>query len=197
MLAGEEILQGTGEAHLNARHADIDHDGANDIITPTFVAFQRNGSFPKNQQTPLPSFDGALADIWGSEIYLLQKDRITALRWAKSEWQQTLSQPMSWAAPVMETFPSPKFADNSPRRLSFEDGRFLFDLNGDNKPEIIRVAADGVHVYAKKGLFFEETAVWRVLPPPEVMAFPSKIWPDSDREIELPPKNPWKHTSRK
>ena len=82
------------------RCADIDGDGANDILTPSGVAFQRDGQFPKTQQTPFPSLgEWPRADVWGSEIYVLLPDRIEVLRWSQSDWQRTLSQPITWKNP--------------------------------------------------------------------------------------------------
>ena len=177
MTAPEQI-------ELATRVADMDGDGAKDIITTRAVAFQRNGQFPKGQQTPLPIYEELpVADVWNNEIYVLLRDRIDVLRWSSSEWQKTLSQPMAWARSVNEARISAnaRFKKNS---IWFE--RFLCDLNGDGKPEIVRTAADGIHVFARKDLYFEEAAVWNVLPPMIAQVPARPLWPADARAVELP-----------
>ena len=168
----------------HTRCADLDGDGANDIITPTTAAFQRNGQFPKAQQTPLPHFGGiAYIDVWGNEIYVLMPDRIEVLRWAASEWQRTLSQPIDWGSAVKSEYfvPAPEETPSAPR---FE--RFLCDVDGRGGPEIVRAADDGIHVLAKKDLFYAEGAVWKIVPPLRAYIVRSPLWPPAARRVEAP-----------
>ena len=169
---------------ISARCADIDGDGENDIVTPRAVAFQRDGLFPKAQQTPLPAFgETPIADVWGNEIFVLLRERIEVMRWSNSEWQKTLSQPMTWGPVVNESHPASGIRAKS-TNYWFE--HFLCDLNADKKPEIVRAAADGIHVYARKDLYYEEVAVWRILPRMEVNIPARPLWPPQARSVELP-----------
>lgn len=166
------------------RYADLDGDGANDIVTKTTAAFQRNGQFPKAQQTPLPRPNGlALADLWDNGIYVLTRDRIEVLRWSNAEWQRTLSQPIEWGQPVIDaSFTSEPSNDGGSYLL--ED--FLVDIDGDSTPEIVQPASDGVHVFAKGGLFYDESAIWRILPRPVAYVPPQTLWPKSARHLDIP-----------
>jgi hypothetical protein len=166
------------------RCADLDGDGPNDIITPTAAAFQRNGQFPKAQQTPLPHFDGlAYMDVWDNEIYVLMRDRIEVLRWSKSEWQRTLSQPIDWGDAVRRAC----FGSDPPAKSSaplFE--HFLCNVDGSRSPEIVRVAVDGIHVFSKKDLFYAEAAVWQIVPPLRAYVPRGTLWPSAARRIKVP-----------
>lgn len=167
------------------RCADVDGDGAKDILTPSGVAFQRDGQFPKTQQTPFPSLgEFPRADVWGNEIYVLLQDRIEVLRWSQGDWQRTLSQPITWEGPSIQA--SRRVAATATEhRLQFT--RFLYDIDGDNKPEIIVVSSDGLRVYTKGNLFYEEKALWPVLPPLQPMISAQAIWPPNERVLEAPP----------
>ncbi|HRI87021.1 MAG TPA: VCBS repeat-containing protein [Candidatus Hydrogenedentes bacterium] len=164
---------------VNSRYADMDGDGENDIITPTSVAFQRAGSFPRAQQTPLPKLGAdAIADVWKNEIFVLTPERIEVLRWSDSGWQRTLSQPMTWPADHEGT--------NSSENETMKFERFLRDLDGDDRPEVVRTAPDGVHVYSRRDLFYEPSAVWPVFQRPVAGITTTALWPASQRAIALP-----------
>lgn len=167
------------------RCADIDGDGAKDILTPNGVAFQRDGQFPKTQQTPFPSLgERSRADVWGNEIYVLLQDRIEVLRWSQGDWQRTLSQPITWSNP---SYQASKRDAAMPSQQRPQFTRFLYDIDGDGKPEIVVVSSDGLRVYAKGNLFYEEKAIWPVLPPLQPMFSSQVIWPPNSRTLEVPP----------
>lgn len=169
-----------GEYTATWRCADIDRDGATDIVTPVNTAFQRDNQFPKAQQAPFPDFgESPLADVWGGEIYLLLRERVEVLRWADGVWQRTLSQPMAWPANL-----SGPADDRAARALRFE--RFLVDLNGDKRPEILRLAPDGVHIFAKPELFYEAASVWNVMPPANTVSGVHALWPETARTPAAP-----------
>ena len=166
------------------RCADIDGDGAKDILTANGVAFQRDGQFPKTQQTPFPNLgEYPRADVWGSEIYVLLKDRIEVLRWAQNDWQRTLSQPIAWTNPPKHTTAAVEVLNNK-QQLQFS--RFLYDVDSDTKPEIVLISSDGLRVYAKGNLFYEEKALWPVLPRMQPMFSAQTIWPSGERAVEVP-----------
>ncbi|MDZ4860606.1 MAG: VCBS repeat-containing protein [Candidatus Hydrogenedentes bacterium] len=170
-----------GSGLLNTRHADLDGDGANDIITPLVAAFQRSGNFPKSEQTPLPVLGARpIGDVWEDELYVLLDNRIEVVRWFEPEWQRTLSQPIEWPAA------SGQNADLSANSNAIRFERFLRDLDGDGKPEIIRSAQDGLHIYAKADLFYELRTVWRVFQRPLARALPNELWPAEAREVRAP-----------
>lgn len=166
------------------RCADIDGDGEKDILTPNGVAFQRDGQFPKTQQTPFPNLgESPRADVWGNEIYVLLKDRIEVLRWAQNDWQRTLSQPITWTNPSISAY-SRDQAESDQQRPRFT--RFLYDIDNNDKPEIVLVSSDGLRVYAKGNLFYEEKALWPVLPRMQPLFTSQVIWPPAERALEVP-----------
>jgi hypothetical protein len=166
------------------RCADIDGDGAKDILTPNGVAFQRDGQFPKTQQTPFPSLgERSRADVWGNEIYVLLQDRIEVLRWSQGDWQRTLSQPITWNNPPgTPEWHQRGLAGNRPPNFT----RFLYDIDVDGKPEIVVASADGLRVYAKGNLFYEEKALWPVLPRLKPVFLAQTVWPATARGLEMP-----------
>ncbi len=166
------------------RCADLDGDGAKDILTPTGVAFQRDGQFPKTQQTPFPNVgDSPRADVWKNEIFVQLKDRIEVLRWAQGDWQRTLSQPIAWTNPA-------RLKDSDigerPQRGQYQFERFLHDIDNDGKPEIVVISTDGLRVYSKGDLFYEEKALWPVFPTMQPHVSSQVIWPTSSRIVEAP-----------
>lgn len=186
-IDGLAVLDSTSHDHIRARTwrcADIDGDGAKDILTPNGLAFQRDGQFPKTQQTPFPSLgENPRADVWGSEIYVLLKDRIEVLRWSQSDWQRTLSQPITWAnLPATSERHQKRQGGSQPPKFT----RFLNDIDGDGKPEIVVFSKDGLRVYAKGNLFYEEVALWPVLPQVRPVFLGQTIWPESERKLEMP-----------
>jgi len=88
------------------RHADLDGNGEPDLLLPTSVAFQRDGSFSRAGQTRLPAFiEVPKCDVWDSHLYFLFSDRMEVVRWAESGWQAILSQPVVWPVPLNEKSP--------------------------------------------------------------------------------------------
>jgi hypothetical protein len=166
------------------RCADMDGDGAKDILTPGGVAFQRNGVFPRTDQTPFPKLgEMPRADVWKNEVIVLLPDRIESLRWSQGEWQRTLSQPIAWANSELR----PSDEASAPAEMQrFQFDRFLHDINDDGKPEIILVSKDGLRVYARGSLFYEEKTLWPVFPKMQPLITEQTIWPANARTVEIP-----------
>lgn len=174
----------TNELWIGSRAADIDGDGLNDLLTDEFVAFQRDGSFPKTQQVAWPSLgDWAWADVWGNEVFVLLRDRIEVFRWAQGEWQRTLSQPIAWNTPARSTA---QRGLRPPGRPALHFTQFLHDVNNDGAPEIVQPGRDGLHVYVKEKLFYEEKAVWPVLPAMRPLVSAQTLWPENKRAVAAP-----------
>lgn len=172
------------------RLADLDGNGESDLVLPLTVAFQRDGSFSKSGQTRLPAFSEApQCDIWGNLLYFLFPDRMEVVRWTETGWQAILSQPVAWPAPLNEKMPD---APEEGRSYPVQFDRFLYDLDQDEQPEIVRAALDAVHVFAKKDLFYEQAARWDIYPPNRIRpSAPSNLWPAGVRVLVPPSESMW------
>ncbi|MFA6243845.1 MAG: VCBS repeat-containing protein [Candidatus Hydrogenedentales bacterium] len=173
----------SGQRDSNFLRADFDGDGTLDLLLPTYLAFQRGGGFSKTQTAPIPDFgESPHCDLWGRDIYLCLSDRIEIIRWDGTQWRRILSQQLIWPRDCrFKTF-STTFDFEDPKALRFH--KFLQDLDGDGKPEIIVPARDAVHVYRQGELFFEDAAQWSVYPAKKVQTFEMEpIWPPRNRII--------------
>lgn len=172
------------------RLADLDGNGEPDLILSASVAFQREKSFSKANQTRLPDVhEVPKCDVWDNLLYFLFSDRMEVIRWIESGWQAILSQPVVWPVPLNERFPDEPI-DGTRYGVVFD--QFLFDLNHDGQPEIVRAARDAVYVFAKKGLFYEQAARWDIYPPHRT--FPSAtayLWPAGARVLVPPSESMW------
>ncbi len=163
--------------------ADFDGDGTLDLLLPMYLAFQRSGGFSKSQIAPIPDFgESPHCDLWGRDLYLCLSDRIELIRWDGVQWRRILSQQLIWPPDCrFKTF-STTSDNESPKALRFH--KFLQDLDGDGKPEIIVPARDAVHVFRQGELFFEDAAQWDVYPSKKVQESEMEpIWPPRNRTI--------------
>lgn len=171
---------------LNVRQADVDGDGALDLLFPREVSFQREGLFPRDARIPLPALPSRpFLDTWGQDVYLRFGDRIRIDRWEGAAWQTVLDQAIAWPETDVA------MASSAPIQGSLGPAawiaRFLHDLDGDGVPEIVVTAPDGIHVYSRKDGRFNESGVLNVLPPLacSVTARP-RLWPVARRLLEFP-----------
>ncbi|MCL4691116.1 MAG: hypothetical protein KJ060_01185, partial [Candidatus Hydrogenedentes bacterium] len=64
--------------------------------------------------------------------------------------------------------------------------RFLYDLDGDGRPEIVLPSENGLAVFARKGPFFAPAGVLRYNAQPAVRPVDALLWPETRRRIALP-----------
>ncbi|MCC6699605.1 MAG: VCBS repeat-containing protein [Candidatus Hydrogenedentes bacterium] len=180
----EPAPYGTPEKGKGFRLGDFNGDGASDVITKDTLLFQIDGGFPRRGQRPLPNFGGrAAGDVWGLDLYFLLADRLEVVRWSNDTWQRVLSQEMVWPRAGLITQLS-----SSPEENSISFATFLFDLDGQGAPEIILPGEDGVHVYRRKGPFFEPAGTLLAAVPPLTLANADNValWP-KERRVLAPP----------
>ncbi|MCP4640720.1 MAG: VCBS repeat-containing protein [bacterium] len=178
----------TGRASGNFRPADLDGDGAADVVLPREVAFQRDGAYARANAIALPADDihtESECDIWGNQIFLRSPGRLAILTFEAGEWRHILRQDITW--------PDDGQAGRVPDvRQSDETGglrfvRFLHDLDGDGTPELVVASPAGLHVLDRAAEFYEEVARLDIFPPMEFSHAPSqKLWPPAAREPGLP-----------
>jgi hypothetical protein len=165
---------------------DVDGDGATDILLTTEVVFQRDGAFRDENRQPLPDFGtSTILQVWNRDIYFRSTTRLEVIRWDDSTWKRILSQEIAWpASGDIDAGDGPQEAG---RAAVNKFGGYLHDLDGDGNPEIAVPGPDGVHIFLRKGPFFELAGVLGIYPPlrlePRIGA---ALWPESDRVIEPP-----------
>jgi hypothetical protein len=179
----------TGEPVLNFRQADLDGDGLIDLLFNDQAAFQRQGGFPPEARKPLPAFpEPPLLDVWDGLLYARSKDRLMTYRWAEQGWVVVLDQALSWP----ESSEIPGMDRIAPGiQPSARLQRFLYDLDGDNIPEIIAVNEEGIHLYRARlqdgRTEYAKAGCLRVFPPLELAHPPeARLWPQEERRIFFP-----------
>ncbi|GMV91368.1 MAG: hypothetical protein AMXMBFR82_11460 [Candidatus Hydrogenedentota bacterium] len=167
------------------RYVDLDRDGLNDILTRESLVPQVDGRFANDRVHPLPTFEGrGAADIWEGELYVRFASALSVLRWKDGKWERILQQEIAFPP---ET-PTGMGDDRDPAVQSplhhFE--RFLYDLDGDDRPEIVLPSENGLAVFARKGPFFAPAGVLRYNAQPAVLPMDALLWPEARRRIALP-----------
>ena len=179
----EEVRPLSGAVLTNFRVADLDHDGARDLLLPNEVWFQRDRRFTPDARAPMPGRDQrAFCDTWKGVIYLRFAGKFQIIQWENGQWSTVLDQEVSWPMPGAQA--DTEFPPES-TGVRFE--RFLYDLDGDGTPEVIAAAEDGLYVYRRNGNGYGEAARLDVLPPLS-LAHPARrqLWPPEAREIVTP-----------
>lgn len=169
----------TGKPITNFIHADLNSDGLPDLVLPGGVLFQKDGGYPKGHRVPLPDLGGAIeADVFGDALYYRTPNHLAVYRFTDGIWRTHIEQPLSW--PGAATAP-PK----SGTGLAFR--RFVYDVDGDNIPELVDLDGAGIHLYRLREGRYETAGVLDVLP--AMTLSPSTthdIWPADVRRIVLP-----------
>lgn len=202
LLAGglsweEDAIAGlwSGEAHrlsgsmqTNFRHADIDGDGAPDLVLPDKVLVQRGGRFPAEAGQPIPgAASSPLADVWDDALYLLHRDGAVVCVWENGELKEGRRYGAAWP----QSFLSAEFDGlDSGGRGAARRRRYLIDLNGDGAPEIVAPVQLGVAVFGFSDGAVVERGRLDVFPPARVTLPPDRpLWPAAERAVALPSRH--------
>ncbi|HNR33348.1 MAG TPA: VCBS repeat-containing protein [Candidatus Hydrogenedentes bacterium] len=175
----------TAAASLNCVQADLDGDGAADLVFPREVAFQRGGGFPREARVSLPdSGEQAFLDVWRGELYLFFAEHLSVMRRRGDEWQSVLSQTIAWPATEAGVLPL-----RGPGRAAALRQRRLHDFDGDGVPEIVVTNPQGVHVFRHNGKQYVPAGLLEVLP--QLALQPgqeARVWPPETRRLAFPPR---------
>lgn len=174
----------TGQAVANLRYADIDGNGAQDLLLPTHVVFQRDGLLETQNPLPMPGIDqGPACDIWNNLIFLRFEKRLETMVCEDRGWRTQLTQNIDWPGSSMPD----GMRGSSASGPGVHFARFLNDFDRDGVPEIAVPSVDGLHVYRKVGDRYESIAVLDVFPAPRTMASGHQaLWPTEERTLVLP-----------
>ena len=172
----------TGQPTTNYLLADLDGDGARDLVLPEYVSLQEQGRFPESRRVPLPPCDGAMeADLYEGKLYYRGRSKLQIHSWGNNRWnlelEQALDRPGDYISfsPVGQDGGIPVFR------------RFTCDLDGDQVPELVDLDADGIHLYRRESSRYEAAGLLAVFPTTVVnRSGPQTIWPPSERQLVLP-----------
>lgn len=172
----------TGRPATNFLHADMNGDGALDLLLPGYLNLQEAGRYPESTRFRLPPCDGAVeADIFGSCLYYREAAGLTVYSWAKGAWHQDLHQSLEWPcddlafSPMGDKDTAPVFR------------RFTYDVDRDGIPELVGLDAEGIHLYRRAGKEYESAGALTVFPTTVInRAGHQAIWPPEKRQVVLP-----------
>ena len=173
----------TAARSVNYLHADLDGDGAADLVMANAVYFQRNQRFPLTARVMLPeAVENASLDVWGATLYLKDAAAIRMITWANGAWETVLH------APLPETGSTgASESSRGLRRAAPELFRFLYDLDDDGIPEVVEPTTEGLRVLRLDGGTCRLAGLLRVLPPLRIAGAPAPtLWPEARRRIRMP-----------
>ncbi len=171
---------------VNFRQADLNTDGALDLVFAKEVLFQKDGQFPPELSTPLPKFPSpTLIDLWDNTVFACSGDTLSAYRWEEQKWTCTLEQKLE--QPIQESPCDAAPAGDTDRPFTSVFQRILYDIDNDNVPEIVSVNASGLHLFTKKNGAYVLTRNIDLLPPLAMQEVPEQpLWPPAARRIGIP-----------
>lgn len=172
----------TGGVTTNFRHADLDGDGAPDLVLPDSVCFQRDGSFLRENRAPIPhAGDSPRCDLWPGQLFLWLDGRLTVVERHEDNWRTVLEHDLEWPG---SDPPGPLPGAENPG-VCFQ--RFLEDLDEDGVPELVAPSPEGIHVFASNDGRYAETICLDVFPPLSFSGMSRQpLWPPEQRTVLLP-----------
>jgi len=120
-----------GLARVNAVAADLDRDGAPDLLLPGGLWMQKDGTFPRTAMLPLPDdVRQASVHIELGRLYVYAHPRLTCYSFVAQRWQA------DWEASI-ELEPNAHPADTA----------LFHDLDKDGKAELILPLEESLRVF--------------------------------------------------
>ncbi|HNY85694.1 MAG TPA: VCBS repeat-containing protein [Candidatus Hydrogenedentes bacterium] len=161
----------SGEPLTNYRPADLDGDGAPELVFADGVWFQRGGWFPGEGRVSLPEkLAGKTLDVFGGDLYGVGGGRLVAARWTGEAFEVLLDQPL-----------------DTPMDDRGGVSRFLHDLDGDGTPEMVCAEERGLQVFARRGDEYRPAGLLEVYPDLSLEEPPaSMLWPKPRRQLTFP-----------
>jgi hypothetical protein len=155
--------------------ADFNQDGKPDLLFPDAVCFQRDGGFPKEGRVELPDIPesartalppGLFCDAWKDSLFYCTSRTLHEFKWKDGAWNLFFEQKLEFEGvfPKDEELVSPDYITGV-KLVNLSN--FLNDANGDGVPEIITLAKDGIHFYARGEKGYSDAAVINILSKPE------------------------------
>ncbi|MBI4558502.1 MAG: VCBS repeat-containing protein [Candidatus Hydrogenedentes bacterium] len=177
----------SGQDRPSFRTQDMDSDGMTDLVCETGVAFQRNGRFPKDAVLTYPQrLWPSRCDVWGGRLYSRGNGRLEVLTVSGGQWETVLEQDVQWPDERKRS-PDETTGQRRPVPNIFVQSWFLCDIDGDNVPEIVVPAEDGLRVYVQIDGQYRANATLNVYPPLKgVRTTIGLLWPEVARRIVIP-----------
>lgn len=169
--------------HFTAIHARLSNGRQPDLLTATHVYFAHDDHYVADERTSYPQWDlpGAV-DAWGDKLYARQAGRLLSYRWSEGAWNVVIDQAITWPDEGRHLLPA---VGAAARAIRFE--RFLYDLYGDSRPEVVLLGPEGLMVYALEGDRYALQETWDLLPAPRRQpAAEVALWPRKARRLTLP-----------
>ncbi len=172
----------TGQPTTNYLQADLNGDGALDLILPEYFNLQEQGRFPESKRGPLPPCDSAVeADLFGGKLYYRGRSTLQIHAWNGGSWNLELAQSLERPGDDIS------FSPEGPAGSVPMFRRFTCDLDGDGAPELVDLDTDGVHLYRRGETEYGNAGMLAVFPTTVVnRSGPQTIWPPSERQLVLP-----------
>ncbi len=181
LVVASDVL--TGAPIGSFRQADLDGDGAVDLVMRTRVWFQRDGVFPEDASVAIPKDVGVLrCDVWKDTIYLLGNGHLVRLRCDGENWSTISEQDL---APPRGYGDAEQHGGQKGAFLFFD--RFLHDFDGDGVAEVVLAGEDRLHVHILVEGAYGPARPLDVYPPLRLKHPPTQVlWPPLKRQVVSP-----------